>query len=325
MTHPFSETQLTERVRIRSFSASTPAEDLVWHRDDEHRLLRVHESRGWYLQFDGELPQPLRVGSVHFIPRERWHRVIRRSGASRLTLEVAGFSDAELPVLSEALKKGDRVKHQGDEATVKVPDGRGDLVGIDPSGPEDMEMVPEDELEPLAEKDKKSNHPGQYGAPEGSKRDKQLDATQRDLKRAKELRKDGKAKQAKELEQKAYRRREKMEKSARSESGWKNKPRSDTKKESVRMSESELRAIVDEVLEEELSKKTKATLRKKAEERGFTPGSVEAEYKKGLAAWATSGSRKGMTQHQWAMARVNSATPSKSWAVVKKSKAKKKK
>ena len=32
-----------------------------------------------------------------------------------------------------------------------------------------------------------------------------------------------------------------------------------------------------------------------------------------------------MTQHQWAMARVNSAQPSKDWAVVKKSEAKKEK
>ena len=82
---------------------------------------------------------------------------------------------------------------------------------------------------------------------------------------------------------------------------------------------------LEDIMNEELSKKTKATLRKKAEDRGLTAGSVEAEYKKGLAAWASSGSRKGMTQHQWAMARVNSAQPSKSWAVVKKSKAKKKK
>ncbi len=74
-----------------------------------------------------------------------------------------------------------------------------------------------------------------------------------------------------------------------------------------------------------LSAKTRATLRKKAESRGFTVGSVTQEYKKGLAAWASSGSRKGMTQHQWAMARVNSASPSKPWACVKKSKAKKKK
>tara|TARA_Y100000591_G_C21659986_1_gene607294 strand:+ start:364 stop:678 length:315 start_codon:yes stop_codon:yes gene_type:complete len=74
-----------------------------------------------------------------------------------------------------------------------------------------------------------------------------------------------------------------------------------------------------------LSAKTKATLKKKAESRGLTPGSVYQEYRKGLAAFYTSGSRKGMTAHQWAMARVNSATPSKPWACVKKSKAKKKK
>ena len=72
-----------------------------------------------------------------------------------------------------------------------------------------------------------------------------------------------------------------------------------------------------------LSAATKETLKKKAEKRGLTPGSVYAEYRKGLAAWATSGSRKGMSQHQWAHARVNSATPSKPWAVVKKAKKKK--
>ena len=150
-------------------------------------------------------------------------------------------------------------------------------------------------------------HEPQYSAPQGSKRDKQLDATKEDLKSGDP-----------ERVQRAYRRRERMERQERE------------KNESFNMTEKELRNLIREVLtteimQEELSKKTKATLRKKAEERGLTAGSVEAEYKKGLAAWATSGSRKGMTQHQWAMARVNSAQPSKDWAVVKKSKAKKKK
>ena len=86
--------------------------------------------------------------------------------------------------------------------------------------------------------------------------------------------------------------------------------------------ENELREAIREILREELSAATKETLKKKAEKRGLTPGSVYAEFKKGLAAWASSGSRKGMSQHQWAHARVNSANPSKKWAVVKKSKAK---
>lgn len=153
-----------------------------------------------------------------------------------------------------------------------------------------------------------SGHPAQYDAPEGSKRDKQLDQTHADLKRAKKLRKDGKTKQAKELEQRAYARRQRMEEG-----------------KTIQMSESQLREFIRGLLSEKLSKKTKATLKKKAEKRGLTPGSVYKEFEKGLAAWATSGSRKGMSQHQWAHARVNSATPSKSWAVVKKSKAKKKK
>ena len=162
-------------------------------------------------------------------------------------------------------------------------------------------------------------HLKQYGAPQGSKRDKQLDKTKADL-----------ASGDPERVARAYRRRERMEKKELNKSGFKNKPRKDTKKESARMTESDIRNVVREILEEEmlaekLSAKTKATLKKKAEKRGLTPGSVYAEFRKGLAAWASSGSRKGMSQHQWAHARVNSATPSKSWAVVKKSKAKKKK
>ena len=112
----------------------------------------------------------------------------------------------------------------------------------------------------------------------------------------------------------------------------------------MRITESKLREtiremLIEEIIEEKkkkrkkakkkssagkLSDATKATLKKKAEKRGLTPGSVYAEYRKGLAAWATSGSRKGMSQHQWAHARVNAATPSKPWAVVKKAAKKKK-
>ena len=151
--------------------------------------------------------------------------------------------------------------------------------------------------ESYSRKDESSTpHEPQYSAPQGSKRDKQLDATKEDLKSGDP-----------ERVQRAYRRRERMERQER------------------KKNESVLIALIEEIVQEELSKKTKATLKKKAEKRGLTPGSVYKEFEKGLAAWATSGSRKGMSQHQWAHARVNSASPSKDWAVVKKSKAKKKK
>lgn len=166
-------------------------------------------------------------------------------------------------------------------------------------------------LEMLVEVDTSAAHPRQYGAKQGSKRDKQLDQTKKDFEKAEKLRKQGKTKQAKELEQRAYNRRDRMEKKHRKDEGLKS-------------TESKLRELISCILEEELSAKTKKSLDKKAEKRGLTKGSVYKEFEKGLKAFATSGSRKGMTAHQWAHARVNSATPSKKWAVVKKSKAKKK-
>ena len=49
------------------------------------------------------------------------------------------------------------------------------------------------------------------------------------------------------------------------------------------------------------------TLRKKAaKSKLFTASQLKKSYDKGLAAFASSGSRKGMSSHQWAMARVNS-------------------
>jgi hypothetical protein len=302
--YPFRERLLSSSRLLREFSRDVTSDELVWHRDREGRIVRTLEGRGWALQVDGALPVPLRLGESHHIPAGTWHRLLRRSEVTTLRLVVE-------------LKKGDRVKHGGKAATIKVPDGRGDLVGIDPAGPDDMKMVPGDELEPLREKDAadKKGHPRQYAAPEGSKRDRQLDASSADLKSDDPERRD-----------RAWRRRERMEKKEREKPGWKNKPRADTKTEGFEaLTETDLREMIQDVLEEELSKKLKATLRKKAEERGLTPGSVEAEYKKGLAAWGTSGSRKGISQHAWAMARVNAATPSKPWAMVKKSKVKKKK
>ena len=172
---------------------------------------------------------------------------------------------------------------------------------------------------------KKKGHPRQYSAPEGSKRDAHLDKVQRLFKQADKLRKQGKSAEAKKKEERAYKMRDNEEQKQRKKKGFKNVPRSDTKKESVRMTTGQLRKLIREVLSEALSAKTKKSLDKKADKRGLTRGSVYREFEKGLAAYARSGSRKGMSAHQWAHARVNSATPSKSWAVVKKSKAKKKK
>ena len=57
--------------------------------------------------------------------------------------------------------------------------------------------------------------------------------------------------------------------------------------------------------ENDLEEDTDTALKNKAKESGEPLGDLKKVYKKGLAAYA-SGHRPGMTQHQWAMARVNS-------------------
>jgi hypothetical protein len=148
----------------------------------------------------------------------------------------------------------------------------------------------------------KKSHPKIYGAPEGSSRDQKLD-------RAAELYKEGKTEEAAKI-------RREMEEKERNKPGWKNKPRKDSKAANE--------SIVNEGKKGgcNLSKSTEKKIRAVANKKGYTFGSLKSEYCKGLGAYVSSGSRKGMTAHQWAMARVNAATPSKSWANVKKSKRK---
>lgn len=139
----------------------------------------------------------------------------------------------------------------------------------------------------------KSNHPAKYKAPEGSSRDSKLD-------KAKELLKSG-DKEA------AYRLRDEMEAAERSKPDWKNTPRKDSKVDEAKKAAGK-----------NLSKETQAKIKKVADKKGYSFADLKREYVKGLGAFYSSGSRPGMTAHQWAMARVNSASPSKSWANVKK-------
>lgn len=142
----------------------------------------------------------------------------------------------------------------------------------------------------ILESKKQRAHPKKYKAPEGSVRDKKLD-------KAKELLKSGNSEEA-------YKLRDNMEKAERKKKDFKNTPRKDSK--------------INEAKSHNLSKETLAKIRAVATKKGYSFADLKREYIKGLGAYYSSGSRPGMTSHQWAMARVNAASPSKSWANVKK-------
>lgn len=88
MSHPYDEIIVDSTRKIRTFDQHVPADELIWHRDREDRIVRVLESRGWYLQMDDSLPVLLEAERVYEIPRESWHRIIRKNNCGNLVVEI---------------------------------------------------------------------------------------------------------------------------------------------------------------------------------------------------------------------------------------------
>jgi gentisate 1,2-dioxygenase len=93
---PFAESIIDDRTRLRTFAPNTAHDELIWHRDKEHRIVQVLEGKGWMMQVDGRLPVPMTPGEVHVIPKETWHRVIREDSATHLTVEITEVSPEEM-------------------------------------------------------------------------------------------------------------------------------------------------------------------------------------------------------------------------------------
>ena len=90
---PFTEIRI-EEFFIRRFDNHVNEEELVWHRDREDREITIIESKDWYLQLEDELPIELNEGEIHFIPKQVWHRVIKR-GSSDLVIKIKKFNSTE--------------------------------------------------------------------------------------------------------------------------------------------------------------------------------------------------------------------------------------
>ena len=82
---PFDEERVGSR-KIRTFSKDSSQDDMVWHRDREHRLVVPLNDTDWLYQQDNELPVPLRKGRLQFIPRNVYHRLL--VGKKDLVVEI---------------------------------------------------------------------------------------------------------------------------------------------------------------------------------------------------------------------------------------------
>ena len=84
MVKPYKDIEVTDKYIIREFSENIDPIELLWHRDNENRLVEIIGNTDWKLQLENQLPTS--INQPIFIPRHEWHRVIK--GTGKLTLKI---------------------------------------------------------------------------------------------------------------------------------------------------------------------------------------------------------------------------------------------
>ena len=82
--HPYRNIEETDTYIIREFTQNIDSTELMWHRDNESRLVEVIGSTDWKFQKDNELP--ISMDSSIFIERHAWYRLIK--GTNNLLLKI---------------------------------------------------------------------------------------------------------------------------------------------------------------------------------------------------------------------------------------------
>ena len=81
---PYTDIEITDSYIIREFSENIDPIELLWHRDDESRIVEIIGNTDWQIQLDNQLPTSL--NSRIFIPRHEYHRVIKGTGTLKLKI-----------------------------------------------------------------------------------------------------------------------------------------------------------------------------------------------------------------------------------------------
>jgi len=71
MVKPYTDIEITDKYIIREFNENIDPIELMWHRDDENRLVEIIGETDWKLQL---------------VPKHEWHRVIKGTGTLKLKI-----------------------------------------------------------------------------------------------------------------------------------------------------------------------------------------------------------------------------------------------
>lgn len=74
-----------EDGEVRTFFQEVDEFELVWHRDREDRIITSVNKTDWKFQFENELPVEIK-GEI-FIPKNKFHRLIKGSGDVKLKVK----------------------------------------------------------------------------------------------------------------------------------------------------------------------------------------------------------------------------------------------
>lgn len=82
--NPYTDLESTKEYRIRVFDESIDPIELMWHRDQEDRIVEAVEPTDWQVQLDNELPTL--IDKPIFIPKYVWHRTIKGTGPLKIKI-----------------------------------------------------------------------------------------------------------------------------------------------------------------------------------------------------------------------------------------------
>jgi hypothetical protein len=78
MIDPYINLETTDEYIIRKFDKNIDPVELMWHMDNEDRLVEALESTDWLVQLDDSLP--ILLDKPIFIPKHVYHRTIKGTG-----------------------------------------------------------------------------------------------------------------------------------------------------------------------------------------------------------------------------------------------------
>ena len=81
---PYIDIEITDKYIIREFNENIDPIELMWHRDNEQRLVEIIGKTDWKIQLDNQLPTSMNESIS--IPKQMYHRLIKGTGNLKLKI-----------------------------------------------------------------------------------------------------------------------------------------------------------------------------------------------------------------------------------------------